>query len=78
MMITTGAHIYGSTPVHAALQKEQGTDRHYIVLNIGSSGQVAVFVNHRAKALELASALEQAAQDWAEVAHEHGQGQEES
>lgn len=78
MMITSGAHIYGSTPVHAVLQKEQETERHYIVLNIGNAGQMALFVNSRAKALELARALEQAAQAWVEVDHEHGQGQAES
>lgn len=64
MMITSTAHIYGDTPVHAALQKDQETERQYIVLNIGSAGQMALFVNSRAKALELASLLEQAAQDW--------------
>lgn len=64
MMITSGVHIYESTPIHATLQKEQGTGRQYIVLDVGSEGQMMVFVNCRAKALEIASLLESAAQKW--------------
>lgn len=62
MIITTGAHIYESTPVHVALRTEQEGGHEYMVLNIGEDGQMTVFINDRAKALEIASQLELAAQ----------------
>lgn len=47
----------------------------YIVLSISGA---SIFIDRRAKTLEIASLLESAAQNWEEVDHEYGEHQTES
>ena len=67
MNISVYAHIRCDEKV--AVELRDGEAGKYAVLE---AGDLSVFINDRAKALELASLLERAAQSWEEVDNEHG------
>lgn len=67
--------------IHVSLEDEAKIFEHhdeagkYIVLSISGA---SIFIIDRAKALEIASLLESAAQNWEEVDHEHSEYQTQS
>lgn len=67
--MTVYASIHVSPESEAKISEYRDEAGKYIVLSISRGN---IFINSRAKALEIANLLESAAQNWEEVDHEHG------